>query len=110
MERLVTINGISLYTDKGKFYSTHPKKMENLLKQTAKHAEDYRDRFLSMWTLEDIKIAGGINPLKRIFVFSSSLDESKCITILTNSQERAEKLVQMKFKEWGYKGIPILVL
>ena len=60
MKKIVIIKGNSLYIDKGKFYSSNPKEMEELLKQTAISAEHYSDRFASMWILEDIRLSGGI--------------------------------------------------
>lgn len=92
----MTINGISLFKEGDTYYSFHPTKMMKLLTTSSMG-----------YLLSDIT---EIKRLKGIFIFSSSLGSHICVTILSTSSERAFKLVQKKFKEWGYKGIPILVL
>lgn len=99
MKKLVTINGISLFKEGDTYYSFHPTKMMKLLTTSSMVELGY--------LLSDIT---EIKRLKGIFIFSSSLGSHICVTILSTSSERAFKLVQKKFKEWGYKGIPILVL
>ena len=95
----MTINGISLFKEGDTYYSFYPTKMMKLLTISSMVELGY--------LLSDIT---EIKRLKGIFIFSSSLDSHICVTILSTSSERAFKLVQKKFKEWGYKGIPILVL
>lgn len=95
----MTINGISLFKEGDTYYSFHPTKMMKLLTTSSMVELGY--------LLSDIT---EIKRLKGIFIFSSSLGSHICVTILSTSSERAFKLVQKKFKEWGYKGIPILVL
>ena len=47
-----------------------------------------------------------------IFFFKSSRKTDKCsqITIMTTNQKRAENIAILKFKEYGYKGTPILAI
>lgn len=101
MKKLVTINGISLFKEGDTYYSFHPNKMMKLLTISSMVNPELG------YLLSDIT---EIKRLKGIFIFSSSLGSHICVTILSTSSERAFKLVQRKFKEWGYKGIPILVL
>lgn len=51
------------------------------------------------------------NTMNRLYFYTSSEETDKCkmITIFTASEKRAMNIVLKKFKEYGYKGLPIRV-